>query len=348
MTATARHWLLYLILGLAWSQPGCQRAHLVPEYCRPSSVPSPVRKEAHRGADRPTPRRLPLVPVERAKEPSKNGRLSVDNTIERAGVPGPQERAAGSGPSSVPSPVRKEAHRGADGSPRRLPLVRVVPVESAKTPEPRRNAADLPKPYVRTAAPIESPAAAAVEPIARESERSHSSAPETGQGRGFNSPGRSRGHTSGTAPAPLFNNVTREAVKGHAPDLLAVAVPALLVGLGVTFPPALAVIGGRVALGIYRRRKQRKAGAAAAPEFQGLPRDDPEAVQFLQLSAREGRSPVRDALVGRLAFDELDNVIDSGTDRPQADWARTLKRTLETRVNDMAPLAVFSATGKTP
>ena len=98
----------------------------------------------------------------------------------------------------------------------------------------------------------------------------------------------------------------------------------------------------------YRRRKQGSEEAAAAAggflpdgDIGSLPRDDEEAYQFLQLSRLEGRSPLHDALVGRIAFDELDKAIDAKPDGPGADWARALRRKLEDRFNQMAPPALF-------
>jgi hypothetical protein len=141
-----------------------------------------------------------------------------------------------------------------------------------------------------------------------------------------------------------------------APSLTAIAVPAIMAGLGWTGPPAIAaVVGLKVLSLLIRRRRKRRSEEAAdsASEFPpaesvgSLPRDDTEAREFLQLSQLEGRSPLHDALVGRVAFDELDKAIDSKPDGPHADWARALKRTLEQRFNEMAPPAVFAAAGKT-
>jgi len=76
----------------------------------------------------------------------------------------------------------------------------------------------------------------------------------------------------------------------------------------------------------------------AERDFPGhLPRDNTEAEQLLQLSRLERRDPVHDALVGRLAFDKLDTLIEKGG--AEADWARTFKRNLEDRFNDIVPLA---------
>jgi hypothetical protein len=129
-----------------------------------------------------------------------------------------------------------------------------------------------------------------------------------------------------------------------APSLLTIALPAILAGLGWTGPPAVAaVVGVKILSAVIRRRRKREKGRAGDPacEFRGtVPRDDEEAAQFLQLSRLEGRSPLHDALVGRIAFDELDNAIDAEPGGPQADWARALKRTIERRFNEMVPVSL--------
>ena len=128
--------------------------------------------------------------------------------------------------------------------------------------------------------------------------------------------------------------------------VLALAIPAILAGLGWTGPPAIAVVLGLRSLSaILRRRSIKRRIKPPDAEFPGgsLPRDDEEAAQFLQLSRLEGRSPLHDALIGRIAFDELDKTIDSKPNGSEADWARRLRRTLEDRFNSMAPPAVFKA-----
>ena len=94
-----------------------------------------------------------------------------------------------------------------------------------------------------------------------------------------------------------------------------------------------------------QQREPDGAVADAADEFPSeigiVPRDDTEAKQFLRLSQLEGRSPVHDALVGRIAFDEIQNTIDHEPAGSEAVWAQSLKDTLLTRFNEMAPTAVF-------
>ena len=151
---------------------------------------------------------------------------------------------------------------------------------------------------------------------------------------------------------PVMEELAGGMLVSRAPSVLEAAIPAILAGLGWTGPPALAaIVGLRVLSGLirYRRRKNRSGEAAdAAGGFRrdepvgSLPRDDEEAYQFLQLSRLEGRSPLHDALVGRIAFDELDKAIDAQPDGAGADWARALRRKLEDRFNEMAPPAIFA------
>lgn len=95
-----------------------------------------------------------------------------------------------------------------------------------------------------------------------------------------------------------------------------------------------------------RRRREAEAEEGAGPpadSFRGagvpLPRRDTEAVQFLRLSQSEGRDPLHDALVGRVTFDELDRLIDDErTPEEHRQFALKLRRTLEDRFNEMAPM----------
>lgn len=102
---------------------------------------------------------------------------------------------------------------------------------------------------------------------------------------------------------------------------------------------------------VRRRRRRRRAeadesdGGSSSITFRRrrgvpLPRQDEEARQILRLSESEGRDPLHDAVVGRFAFDELENVIDSErTTEQEKDFARKLRRTLEDRFNTAAPLS---------
>lgn len=72
--------------------------------------------------------------------------------------------------------------------------------------------------------------------------------------------------------------------------------------------------------------------------FQPIERNLDEAAQLLQLSRLEGRDPLQDALMGRLAGDRLE----SDSDNPSIDatirnYARDLRRDLAERFNEIAP-----------
>ncbi len=123
-------------------------------------------------------------------------------------------------------------------------------------------------------------------------------------------------------------------------DALALAFQAAAVVGG------LGLIGGvgwggwvaqRALLALYRRRKGKSVDSSA-DSFSFLPREAKEAQQLLQLSELEGRSPLFDALIGRLALDELDDVIDG--DRPEKDYAVQLKERILSRFNEIAPVSV--------
>ena len=163
--------------------------------------------------------------------------------------------------------------------------------------------------------------------------------------------------------------------KGIAPEALAKvigplipAAPAWLAPAAIGGPAGVAGIIGWTALSALWRRRKRKAGQERQPGYDPpathsetkptpppappepprrkpfredirLPREEQEAVELLQLSQAEGRDPLHDALIGRLAFDELDNEIEGGTNG-RAEWARELKTKLEGKFNKIMPLAV--------
>ncbi|MCH8841261.1 MAG: trypsin-like peptidase domain-containing protein [Planctomycetes bacterium] len=78
--------------------------------------------------------------------------------------------------------------------------------------------------------------------------------------------------------------------------------------------------------------------AGSAATFQPTPRDDHETRQLLQLSRLEGRDPLQDATVGRLALDRLDEIADSERSDPDhKTWADRLRRELRERFNEIAP-----------
>ena len=85
--------------------------------------------------------------------------------------------------------------------------------------------------------------------------------------------------------------------------------------------------------GEYERLAEKSADS-----FSTLPRESKETRQLLQLSELEGRSPLFDALVGRLVFDELDDAIDGN--RPEKDWAVQFKERILRRFNEIAPVSV--------
>jgi len=139
-----------------------------------------------------------------------------------------------------------------------------------------------------------------------------------------------------------------QAASGAAADITgagstAAAITAAATALGFSAPPAALLWGGVVLLRRWRRKRQRKTPAKKEPAepaagFSLLPRRDEEAAQFLRLSMLEGRDPLHDALVGRLAYDEIQNIIDAKG--PAAEWAAGLRRTLEARFNEMVPLSI--------
>ena len=149
------------------------------------------------------------------------------------------------------------------------------------------------------------------------------------------------------AAGVVASGVAADQGSGLAQSLL----PGVLAALGWTGPPAIAaIVALRLASGLIRRRRRKRAesggaaGAAAGFFHKSgvgtIPRDDQEAAQFLRLSQLEGRSPLHDALVGRIALDEIQNTMDAKPDGPEVEWARTLKQKLEDRFNQMAPAAL--------
>ncbi|KKL23530.1 hypothetical protein LCGC14_2424470 [marine sediment metagenome] len=154
-------------------------------------------------------------------------------------------------------------------------------------------------------------------------------------------------HTVTPPPAPVLSGIsgsigTLGAALSEAatPSALSTGlqVAAAVAGVGLT---GGAGWGGWVALkallAIYRRRKG-KSTDSPVDNFSTLPRKAKEARQFLQLSKLEGRSPLFDALIGRLALDELDDTIDGN--RPEKDYAIRLKERLMRRFNEIAPVSV--------
>ena len=142
--------------------------------------------------------------------------------------------------------------------------------------------------------------------------------------------------------------------KGIAPKALAKvigplipAAPAWLKPLVIGTPAGLGVFllgyAGRVLWRTWKRKKKEPRAEVPGNSFQRddikIPREEQEAVELLRLSQAEGRDPLHDALIGRLAFDELDNEIEGGTNG-RAEWARELKSKLEGKFNKIMPLAI--------
>lgn len=129
-----------------------------------------------------------------------------------------------------------------------------------------------------------------------------------------------------------------------ASSALAIAIPTIVTLLGVGLTGGVGWGGWvalRKALSVYRRinKKNRRSVDSSADSFSTLPRDARETQQLLQLAELEGRSPLFDALVGRLVFDELNDAIDG--DRPEKDFAIQFKETVLRRFNEIAPISVI-------
>ncbi len=85
---------------------------------------------------------------------------------------------------------------------------------------------------------------------------------------------------------------------------------------------------------------ESEATAGAVATFRPLDRDLNEAQQLLRLSRLEGRDPLQDAALGRLAIDRLDTDADSDRDPAKAAWADALRRELKERFNEIAPTSL--------
>ncbi len=154
-------------------------------------------------------------------------------------------------------------------------------------------------------------------------------------------------HIAMPPPAPVLSDIS--GFIGTLGAALSEAATPSALSMGLQIATAVAGVGltggagwgGWVVLkalfAIYRRRKG-KSVAPSADNFSTLPRKAKEARQLLQLSELEGRSPLFDALIGRLALDELDDTIDG--DRPEKDYAIRLKERLMRRFNEIAPVSV--------
>ena len=204
--------------------------------------------------------------------------------------------------------VKKEDTGKLPPPPVALPVVTPSPKAAARLVEAR-----VAPPVEAGAANIERSVASAGRPT--EIQQSIMKAPSTGLGLPIGSLGK-------TASGALA---------------LALQVAAVVGGLGLT--GGVGWGGWAIVRSLIRSKREIMEPAdSPADSFSTLSREAKEARQLLQLSELEGRSPLFDALIGRLAFDELDNIIDS--DRPEKDFAVQLKERLMRRFNDIAPVSV--------
>lgn len=127
----------------------------------------------------------------------------------------------------------------------------------------------------------------------------------------------------------------REAAGGGAagPGLVEKLLPAVLVALGWTGPPAVAaVVVLRILAGLIRRRRARKAGAGGpqSPAAPSSPLNDDYAAQLAQVFALSGRSALADATLGREYDHELRQA-EQSSDAALAAWARRLRERVARR-----------------
>lgn len=120
-------------------------------------------------------------------------------------------------------------------------------------------------------------------------------------------------------------------------------------GFGIPWYAAAAWKGLKLA-----RRWRNRARAEAAPveseeasarrrdDFRASPgvfdRDLGEAQEYLRLAASEGHAPLQDALVGRIAQEELEQLVD-GDDPALAQLAANLRARIRERVDRLAPVS---------
>lgn len=151
-----------------------------------------------------------------------------------------------------------------------------------------------------------------------------------------------------SGPAP-----TSRPPQGRLLDFAAEAAPVVL-----TFLELAGIIGGSAATGglggvllavalRWRRRRRmrlrrvtprsREGGAAARPA--PFPRALDEARQLLELRQSEGRVAVLDALRGLFLDDEFDRCEQEATPEGRQ-WLQRLRRAIDARVNEVAPLSV--------
>lgn len=239
-------------------------------------------------------------------------------------------------PRILPGPVEVPADPGAVAGPPPIP----IPSQpgSTITPNPPLNLEDLPAVSAPIAiGPAVSPPAASV----------------PGSGLPLPLPPAPAAEALPAAQSPA-DPVSHDWA-GLAFGAATTAAPWILGILGVSTGAAVPIGGAWLAvkaasaLLAARRRRRAKGGQAAPAEpFSAAtcwPRDTTEAKQLLRLSQREGRAPLLDALFGRLADDELANIVDGSADQSEKNWAAQLKAKLTERFNEMAPLAIVTREG---
>jgi hypothetical protein len=125
----------------------------------------------------------------------------------------------------------------------------------------------------------------------------------------------------------LVRDLAGAALEHGTPGFLETVLPAVLVALGWTGPPALAaVLGLRILAGLFQRRR---AGSAfsSSQDKPGLPPgalNDEYAAQLAQVYELSGRSPLADATLGR-QYDEELRQAEQSSDGALAAWARKLR-----------------------
>lgn len=118
----------------------------------------------------------------------------------------------------------------------------------------------------------------------------------------------------------------------HGPGLIENLLPAILVALGWTGPPALAaVVTVRILADLVRRRRARKAGGQR-PSLAGPSGalNDEYAAQLAQVFALSGRSVLADATLGR-EYDQELRQAEQSSDAALAAWAKALRERVARR-----------------
>lgn len=115
------------------------------------------------------------------------------------------------------------------------------------------------------------------------------------------------------------------------PGLVEKLLPAVLVALGWTGPPAVAaVVAARILAGLMRRRRARKATGRPSPDAASGALSDDYAGQLAQVFALSGRSVLADATLGR-EYDQELRQAEQSSDTALAAWARALRERVARR-----------------